>query len=79
MAAVKPLDFGEYIFGLGFLFKVCQVAVPNVRDAQFVLNGIEHFQNPSQLMVGQHTNAQIQVGAPLGFCAQAVLADEHEG
>ena len=70
---MKARDFRQHIFGLGFHFKVRQVAVLMIHDPQFVLNRIEHLQHPGQLMFGQQADVQIQVGAMLGFFAQAVV------
>ena len=50
---LKTRDFRQHVLWLGFHFKVRQIAVLMVRDAHFVLNGIEHLQHPRQLMFGQ--------------------------
>ena len=39
---MQPFDFSQYLFRLGFHFKVCQITVCMVYDTQLVLDGIQH-------------------------------------
>ena len=75
---LEALDFCQHILGLGFHFKICQVAVRIVVDAHFVFYSIEHVQHSCQLIFGAQTDVQSEVSAMLAFFAQAVLADEHK-
>ncbi len=42
LTCVQTLDFSQYIFRLGFHFKVCQFTVLMIHDTQLVLNGVQH-------------------------------------
>src|SRR5262245_43357064 len=64
---------------MGLLFELSQLRVGGVVDSQLVLNRVNHLQGSRQLVLGQQTNLQVEIRAPLGLFAQPVLADEDEG
>ena len=57
--AVHTVNLCEHVFGPGLHLQVSQLAVRVVLNAQFILDGIEHVQHTSDLMLREEPNLQI--------------------
>ena len=47
-------------------------------NAQFVLNGVKHFEDPGQFGFGEQADVQVEFGATIRFLALPVLADQNK-
>jgi hypothetical protein len=53
---LKAVDLSQYIFRLGFHFKICQFTILMIHDIQLVLDGVQHLQYACQFMFGKQSN-----------------------
>ena len=71
-----PFQKGEDILRANILLEFVKFVIRVVLDPKFILNSVQHFNDPSDFVFGEQPDMQVEFGATIRLRRHSVLANE---